>query len=264
MTNKTDYLNINRKSWDARTLVHVHSKFYGMNEVLDGKSTLNDIELQLLGNLKGKSILHLQCHFGLDSISLARLGAQVTGVDFSQKAIEQALELNKKTGQNANFIFSDVYELNLAERFDFIFTTYGVIGWLPDMDRWAKIISKHLKPGGKLIFVEFHPIVWMFDNKFKYIAYNYSKAEEIIEDEKGTYADRNAELNLTTVTWNHSLSEVIGSLIKAGLEIKHFEEYDYSPYNCFEETVEFEKGKFRIKHLGNKIPMIYSLAAEKK
>ena len=264
MLMKEDYLNINRKSWDAQTNIHVHSDFYGTQDVLDGKSSLNDIELNLLANPVEKSILHLQCHFGLDSISLARLGAKVIAIDFSQNAIDHANIINNKTKQDVKFICSEVYELNLDNKFDIVFSSYGVIGWLPDMNRWANIISKHLKPGGKFIFVEFHPIVWMFDKNFERIAYNYSKDEEIVEEEKGTYADKNADVNLTTITWNHSLSEVITSLINAGLEISHFEEHHFSPYNCFEKTEEFEEGKFRIKHLSNKIPMIYSLVAIKK
>ena len=185
MNTKTDYLKINRESWDARTMVHVDSEFYGTAEILAGKTTLNSSELALLGNIQDKKILHLQCHFGLDSISLSRMGASVTGVDFSEKAIEQARVLSQKVKEEIDFICSDVYELKLNQTFDIIFSSYGVIGWLPDMDKWAKIISSHLKHGGKFVFVEFHPVVWMFDNKFEKIEYDYAKKDEIIEEESG-------------------------------------------------------------------------------
>jgi hypothetical protein len=124
--------------------------------------------------------------------------------------------------------------------------------------------NKRLKPNGKFVFAEFHPVVWMYDNDFKEVFYSYFNIEPIIEDESGTYADRNSNITTQTVTWNHSISEVINALIKNGLEIDCFNEYDYSPYNCFNETEEFEKGKYRIKHFLNKIPMVYSLKAIKK
>ena len=264
MKNNSDYLDINKQNWDQRTSVHVNSDFYDLPSFLGGQSSLNDIELNLLGDVKNKSLLHLQCHFGLDTLSLSRLNAICTGVDFSSAAIEEAKKLNTQIGQNSEFICSDVYQLKLHKQFDIVFSSYGVIGWHPDMTKWANVIASHLKPGGQFIFVEFHPIVWMFDNQFQKIAYNYSKENEIIETETGTYADRSSKKVFKSVNWNHSLSEVMGSLLGAGLTIKDFQEYHHSPYNCFEGTEEFEKGKFRIKHLGNKIPMIYSLIAEKK
>ncbi|ESU22671.1 Methyltransferase type 12 [Flavobacterium enshiense DK69] len=261
-----DYLDINKRTWNSKTDVHVTSDFYDVEGFLNGKNTLNEIELSILGDVSGKKILHLQCHFGQDTLSLARLGAKATGVDLSDKAIEKAKELNTKMNLDAQFITCDVYDLpnHLNEKFDIVFTSYGTIGWLPDLDKWAKVINHFLKPGGKLVFAEFHPMVWMFDNDFKEVFYSYFNVETIIEDESGTYADRNAEISAQTVTWNHPLSEVLNALISNGLTIDSFNEYDYSPYNCFNETEEFEKGKFRIKHLGNKIPMVYSLTAVKK
>ncbi|RYE57036.1 MAG: class I SAM-dependent methyltransferase [Sphingobacteriales bacterium] len=265
MEDPSEYLNVNKQSWNNRTASHLKSEFYDVKGFLDGISSLNSIELGLLGNVSGKSILHLQCHFGLDTISLARLGAKVTGVDLSDSAIEAAKELAVKAGVDVAFICCDVYDLpdHLAEEFDIVFTSYGVIGWLPDLGKWAKIISNFLKPGGTFVFAEFHPVVWMFDNNFKEVAYNYFKDEPIIEKESGTYADRQAELELTTITWNHSIAEVLTSLFENSIAVKHFYEFDYSPYNCFSNTVEFEPGKFRISHLKNYIPMVYALKANK-
>lgn len=266
MIAENNYLEINRNSWNNRTESHLKSEFYDLKGFLNGNSSLNDIELNLLGDLQGKSVLHLQCHFGQDTISISRLGAEVTGVDLSDKAIESAKQLAHETQSNANFICCDIYDLpnHLDKQFDIVYTSYGTIGWLPDLDKWAKVISQFLKPGGQFIFVEFHPVVWMFDDNFETIGYRYFNSGAIIETESGTYADRNAEITQSYVMWNHGLSEVINSLIKSGLEINSLDEFDYSPYNCFNKTIEFEPKKYRIEHLDNKIPMVYSVTATKK
>ena len=208
----------------------------------------------------------MQCHFGQDSISLARLGAEVTGIDLSDKAIANAKQLAKETKSNTDFICCDIYELPkyLNRQFDVVFASYGTIGWLPDLDKWAKVISKFLKPKGQFVFAEFHPVVWMFDDNFQNITYRYFNSGAIIESENGTYADKNADISQEYVMWNHGLSEVLSSLIKNGLTINSFQEYDYSPYDCFDHTLEFEPKKYRIKHLDNKIPMVFSLVASKK
>lgn len=266
MLSENNYIEINRRSWNSRTEVHLKSTFYDLESFLKGRSSLNDIEVNLLGDVSGKSILHLQCHFGQDTISLSRLGADATGVDLSDKAIESARVIAKKMNSGAKFICCDLYDLpnHLNEKFDVVFTSYGTIGWLPDLDRWAKIISGYLKPDGKFVIVEFHPVVWMFDDDFENIGYRYFNSGKIIETTSGTYADRSADIEVESITWNHSLSEVVNSLIRNGLEIKSFEEFDYSPYNCFNKTIEFEPGKYRIEHLGDKIPMMYSIEAVRK
>jgi 2-polyprenyl-3-methyl-5-hydroxy-6-metoxy-1,4-benzoquinol methylase len=266
MEPEDNYININRNSWNNLIETHLSSEFYDLDSFLKGETSLNSIELALLGNIKGKKILHLQCHFGQDTISLSRLGAEVTGVDFSDKAIETAKNLATKTKVNAEFICCDIYDLSnhLDQYFDIVFTSYGTIGWLPNIDKWAKIVAKYLKPKGQFIFVEFHPVVWMFDNNFEKIKYNYSNSGAIVEIESGTYADKTSAIHQKYVMWNHSLSEVINSLINNGLELNTLDEYDYSPYNCFANTVEMEPKKYRIQHLENKIPMIYSINATKK
>lgn len=265
MNNANNYLEKNKAAWNSRTDHHFDSVFYDVKSFIEGKNSLNDIELRLLNNVSGKNILHLQCHFGQDSISLARMGAVVTGVDLSDNAIRKANELKEITDTKATFICCDIYELPLYldQQFDMVFTSYGTIGWLPDLDKWAGIISKYLKPGGKFVFAEFHPVVWMFDNDFEKIIYSYSKSNPIIEIEKGTYADKTAPITTEMITWNHGVGEVISNLLKNGLLINSFEEYDYSPYNCFNKMIEFETGKFRIEHLENYIPMVYLLTAVK-
>ena len=266
MENTDNYIELNKATWNKKTEIHVESEFYDNTSFLNGKSTLNDIELQLLGDVSGKKILHLQCHFGQDSISLARLGAKVTGVDLSDKAIEKATELAEKLNADAKFICSDVYEsINvLDEKFDIVFTSYGTIGWLPDLDKWAKVVSHFLKPDGKFIMADFHPVIWMYDNNFKDVFYSYFNIEPIIEVENGTYADKEANVTTKTISWNHPISEILNALIGNDLELNQFNEHDYSPYNCFNETEEFAPNKFRIKHFENKIPMVYSILATKK
>lgn len=261
-----NYIEINRQSWNNRVDAHLKSDFYDVEGFLKGNSSLNAIELDQLGDLNGKKILHLQCHFGQDTLSLGRLGAQVTGIDLSDQAIKRAKELAEKTNSKATFICCDLYDLpnHLTEQFDIVFTSYGTIGWLPDLDKWAKIISHFLKPNGKFVFVEFHPVVWMFDDEFEKVGYRYFNSEAIVEAENGTYADRDAEINQESVMWNHGISEVVNSLLRHQLELDSLDEFDYSPYDCFKNTVEVEPKKFRIKHLDNKIPMVYSIVATKK
>lgn len=263
---KMDYLKKNKESWNQRTMVHVDSDFYDNESFIQGKSSLNSIELELLGDVNGKKILHLQCHFGQDSISLSRMGADVTGIDLSDEAIRTAKDLAQKTGQTTKFICSDVYDLpnHLDEKFDIVFTSYGTIGWLPDLDKWAQVVQHFLKEGGQFVFAEFHPVVWMYDDDFTKVHYNYFNDGPIVETQSGTYADTNADLEIEYITWNHPLSEVFMSLIKAGLTIEQFHEFDYSPYNCFAHTEEVASGKYRIKHFEDKIPMVYSIMAKKK
>ena len=251
-----NYIEINRQSWNKRLETHLESDFYDLNAFLKGKSSLNSIELDLLGNIKGKKILHLQCHFGQDSISLSQLGANVTGVDLSDQSILKAKELAKECNMDTQFICSDIYDLpkHLDEKFDIVYTSYGTISWLPDLDKWAKVISHFLRPDGKFIFVEFHPVVWMFDDDLQKVAYNYFNEKPIVEEESGSYANREADLKNQYVCWNHSISENMNSLIQNKLTINSLDEYDYSPYNALNNMEEFEAGKFRIKHFGNKAP----------
>ena len=194
MNKEDNYLEINRQSWNNRTDTHLKSEFYDLKNFKKGRTSLNSIELELLGDLSGKSILHLQCNFGQDTISLSRLGAEVVGVDLSDKAIKSAKQLSKETSSNTTFICCDIYDLPryLDQRFDIVFTSYGTIGWLPDLNKWAEIISRFLKPNGQFVFVEFHPVVWMFDDNFEKIDYRYFNSGAIIESESGTYADKNA------------------------------------------------------------------------
>lgn len=258
------YLDLNRHSWNLRTDAHLTSDFYDNAGFIAGRNSLNRIERELLGDLKGKSVLHLQCHFGQDTISLTRLGATATGVDLSDRAIEAARDLAVQTGSDAQFICCDIYDLpvHLEGQFDVVFTSYGTIGWLPDLNRWAQVVRHFLKPGGKFLLVEFHPFVWAFDTDFTTIAYDYFNREAIHETQNGTYADREAPIQIEYVSWNHPISEVLNALIQHGLQIISFQEYDYSPYDCFQHTTEAEPGKFCIEKFGRKLPMVYACTAQ--
>ena len=260
-----DYVTINKHSWNNRTEAHLKSAFYDVPGFLQGRSSLQDIELKLLGDVKGKSILHLQCHFGQDTISLARLGAYCTGVDLSDKAIASAKALALQANKEVRFVCCNIYELpqHLDETFDIVFTSYGTISWLPDLQEWGKLINRYLKPGGEFIFAEFHPVVWMFDDQFDKIGYSYFNDAPIIETESGTYADREAAISQEYITWNHSLEDVIMALLNNNLALQDFSEYDYSPQNCFLHAVEEEPGRYRISKLGKRIPMVYALKAVK-
>ncbi|GGG97359.1 type 12 methyltransferase [Parapedobacter pyrenivorans] len=259
------YLEKNRTSWNKRAELHFGSEFYDVKSFLEGKTSLKPIELKLLSDIRGKTILHLQCHFGQDSLSLSRMGAQVTGIDLSDRAIAYAHELAHTMQQDSTFICCDIYDLPnyLTEKFDIVFTSYGTIGWLPDLDRWANIVSNFLKADGRFVFVEFHPYIWMFDDDLNEIRYSYFKEGPIIDFKDTSYTDGKLSEKTEDVSWNHSLSEVINSLIDNGLRINSFEEFDYSPYNIFAGSVEVEKGKFRVKKMGSKIPLVYSLVAVK-
>jgi len=262
-----DYKSINKESWNKRTEIHWDSNFYDNESFIKGKNSLKSIEEDLLGDISGKSILHLQCHFGQDTISMVRMGAAETvGVDLSDKAIEKANELKKITDSKTEFICCDIYDLPqyLDKKFDIVFTSYGTIGWLPDMDRWAGLIARYLKPSGRFVFVEFHPVVWMFDDNFDKVAYDYFNTGPIEESEEGTYTDGAESMgNLDYVMWNHGMGEVVTSLMSAGLRLDTLQEFDYSPYKCFKDTVEIAPDKFRITSLDNLIPMVYALSATK-
>ncbi|HNL82849.1 MAG TPA: class I SAM-dependent methyltransferase [Chitinophagaceae bacterium] len=265
MTNNEQYFSINKDAWNKKTPVHVESSFYNQEAFLNGKNSLNDIELGLLGNIQDKNILHLQCHFGQDTISLSRLGAIATGVDIAENAINIAKQTANQLNLQTQFICCNIYDLSnyLNQKFDIVFTSYGTIGWLPDLDKWAKIINHFLQPNGQFIMVDFHPVVWMFDNDFQQVTYNYFNTGAILENEVGTYANKKTDIQFQTASWNHSIGEILNSLISNQFSINSFDEYDYSPYNCFNNTIEVETNKFRIKHMGNKLPMLYAIKATK-
>jgi 2-polyprenyl-3-methyl-5-hydroxy-6-metoxy-1,4-benzoquinol methylase len=266
MQKQEEYFEANKNLWNQRTIVHKDSSFYNLTGFKTGESVLTPIELVELGDVNGKTMLHLQCHFGMDSLDWARRGAKVTGVDLSDEAIKEATQLNDELKLNATFICCNVLDTSayIKEQFDIVFTSYGTIGWLPDLQPWADMIAERMKPDGIFYLAEFHPVVWMFDNDFTKIEYAYENREVIITENEGTYTDRNAAITGKEYSWNHSISEVLTALINAELKLELFNEHMYSPYPCFRNTVETEKGKWHIKGMEGKLPMVYSLRAVKK
>lgn len=266
MKSAENYLEINRRLWNERTKTHLNSRFYDMQSFKQGESSLKEIELDLLGDINGKSLLHLQCHFGQDTLSLARMGASVTGVDLSDEAVAEAGRISEELNLPARFLCTDLYDLpsHLDEQFDIVFTSYGTIGWLPDLKKWANIVSRFLKPGGKFVFAEFHPVIWMFDNDLSYVQYSYFNKEAIVETEIGTYADKDAPITMESVGWNHSLGEVLDNLLSERLRLITFREFDYSPYNIFPGMTEVDPGKFQLEKWKGKIPLVYALQMSKE
>lgn len=260
-----DYLAINKALWNQRTKIHIDSDFYDMKNFMAGRSSLKFVELDLLGDIHGKKILHLQCHFGQDSLSLARMGADVTGVDLSDEAIREARRIAAELGIQAEFVNCDLYDLHnhLEDHFDVVFTSYGTIGWLPDLDRWAAVVDRYLKPGGQFIMAEFHPVIWMYDPGFTHIEYSYFKEDPIIETEIGTYADKDAPIALDSVSWNHSISETLEALLQRGLLLRTFREYPFCTYDIFPDMVETGPGQYQVRGLEGKLPMVYAFKMEK-
>ncbi|MBL0685623.1 class I SAM-dependent methyltransferase [Aquimarina mytili] len=259
------YFETNKQTWDKKVDVHARSKFYDIEIFKKGKSSLKRYELEALGDVSGKSLLHLQCHFGQDTLSWSRMGAQCTGVDISEKGIELAKQLSEELQLEATFVCCNVLNTSdyIKDQFDIVFTSYGVIGWLPDLKPWARMIAERLEPGGVFYIVEFHPIVWMFDylGETPEIKYGYHQKEVIYEEYKGTYADTNSDMLSKEFGWNHGLGEVVSSLSEAGLDIEYLREYDASPYEIFPGLLEKEKGMFETKD--KLYPLIFAIKAIK-
>jgi len=215
------YFKTNQSLWDQRTEIHKDSDFYQMDAFKKGSTSLQAIELEgIAGEVKGRSLLHLMCHFGQDSLSLVRLGAKVTGIDLSPNAIQLAQSLNEELGLNARFIQSNILGLKekLNEQFDIVYTSYGVLTWLPDLTEWASIVVHFLKPGGTFYMAEFHPMLYMYDHEKQQIGFRYfNKKDPYFEVEEGTYTDANANISHEEYFWCHSLHETIQPLLAQGL-----------------------------------------------
>ncbi|MDE1461665.1 class I SAM-dependent methyltransferase [Spartinivicinus poritis] len=257
-----DYLKINREAWDKRAKVHVDSEFYDVKGFLEGKTSLQEIELIELNDVKGKRLLHLQCHFGLDTMSWARKGAIVTGVDLSSVAINTANHIKRQANIDAKFICSDIYQFNDSEEeinyYDVVFTSYGAICWLPDLNKWAETIAKHLKPGGTFYMVEFHPVYDLVSD------YSYFYLAEPVIDESGTYTENCSGEKTKLATWSHPLSNVVNSLIKAGIQINQLNEFPFSPYKCFDGLIEKESGRYYLDKFKYDMPLVFSILGEKR
>ncbi len=268
------YYDANKELWDefARLHYETESEDYSVKSFLEGQTTLKSYELKEMGNVKGKSLLHLQCHFGLDTLSWAREGATVTGIDISSEGIRLAKLLVKQTKLEAIFIESNLYDLPkvLSERFDIIYTSIGVLCWLNDLKEWGKIIAHFLKPGGFFYIAETHPFSMVFDDQTKDIKelqvyYNYfhdPKPMEFIAD--GSYASDEIKIEpKKEYEWAHSMSDIINSLIEAGLRIEFLNEYPFSTWQQFPFAECGPDGFFRLRNQKAEIPLLFTLKAVK-
>jgi SAM-dependent methyltransferase len=264
-----NYHQANLALWNEWADINAKSKTYDVAGFLAGKDTLTPIELEELGPVAGKTLLHLQCHFGLDTLSWARRGARVTGVDFSDRAVSLAQDLAWQAGLEARFICGDVYALPeaLSGQFDVVYTTYGVLCWLRDLKRWAELIARCLKPGGVFYVADFHPFLYVFDDdhptelrvKHPYF-YRPVPMEWAVH---GSYADREAQVNQPVeYEWAHSLGEIVSVLAEAGLRIEFLHEHRRSVDKiiaCMEQDAE---GWWRLKGESD-LPLMFSLRAVK-
>ena len=265
-------MNTNKELWDKLTKIHHDSEFYDVKGFLEGKQTLDPIELDELPDLTGKTLVHLMCHFGMDTLSLARLGAKVTGVDFSSEAINLASLLADAAGIEAKFVCANVYDTAnvLNEKFDVVFTSGGVIVWLPDLEKWAEVIAESLKPGGFFYIREFHPFSYIFENEGDVteleVKYPYFQGKEpLMFESEGSYADREAKTGMMkTYEWNHPISRIINSLAKAGLRIDFFNEFNFTSYQAMPFLVEGEDGRWYLPENKDAVPMMFSIKATKQ
>lgn len=267
-----DYAKINKKWWNNVTPIHARSELYSLEKFKKGKTSLEKTEIAELPNVKGKTMLHLMCHFGMDTLSWGRRGAIVTGVDISDTSIKLAKKLSREMKVPAKFICSDIYDLPsvLDQKFDIIYTSYGVLCWVSNIKKWAKLISHYLKPGGIFYIVELHPFAGILSSDFK-LEYKYFDHGPFVDDSSGTYTDWNANVKGVTYEWNYTLGDVINSLIEQGLKVEFMHEFPYSMYDQFPGFMEKnkqsfssnKKGEWVLKNKKNQIPLLFSLKATK-
>jgi ubiquinone/menaquinone biosynthesis C-methylase UbiE len=257
-------LEHNKKMWNALTEPHVKSAFYDVAGFKAGKDWLKPLEIAEVGDVRDKSLLHLQCHFGMDTISWGRRGAEVTGIDFSDAAIAQARKLAKETGVKAEFICSDIFALPevLNKEFDIVFTSYGALGWLPDLNKWGKIVAHFLKPGGFFYIAEFHPLFWIFGQKPNPEMCVYeSYFHHTVRFEEGTDYASDFTHKMTSYEWQFTIGDVITALGKEGLCIEYLHEL---PICCFQARKDMKQDKdgwWRLE--GDMIPLTFSIKATK-
>jgi SAM-dependent methyltransferase len=269
-----DALRANRQLWDAWTKIHVASSFYDVETFRNGERgiRLAEYERDEIGSVEGKRLLHLQCHFGLDTLSWARLGATVTGADFSEEGIATARSLAVELGILATFVVANLYGLPeaLDDRFDIVYTSRGVLSWLPDIAGWARVAAHFVKPGGFFYVTEIHPVALAFENEGVgpgelRLAFPYwSRREPLKFDVKGSYADRTAPTTgLIEHAWDHSLGEIVTALIDAGLRIDFLHEFDFVEWPV-EFLVQSDDDRWRLPP-GTKgeLPLFFSLKATK-
>ncbi len=269
--NMDDFSKANRELWDAKVAVHKDSEFYDVKGFLEGKDTLDPIEVEEVGDVAGKALLHLQCHFGLDTMSWERRGAKTVGVDFSGEAVKLARTLATKVGLQTRFIEANIYDLpkHLDEQFEIVFTSGGAIMWLNDLEKWAGVIDHFLIPGGFFYIREFHPFGYVFDDECEEpvlkVRYPYFHGEEPMSYvSENTYSNPEKKMEpKKAYEWNHSISRIINVLTGAGLRIEFFNEFPFTTYQSLPFMIRNEEGRYVLPDGMVSIPWMFSLKASK-
>jgi SAM-dependent methyltransferase len=268
------YRDANRQIWNAWTPYHVRSEFYDVEGFKrgerHGRAGLDALELEAVGDVAGKSLLHLQCHFGLDTLSWARRGATVTGVDFAEEAIRTARALAAEIGLPATFVHSDVYDLpkQLDGEFDIIFASHGVLCWLPHLDAWARVIAHFLRPGGHFHLIEEHPFAGIFDDtrsdgELRACYPYFHEAQPIRSEGEGSYAAPDAPIRSVSYQWVHSMGEIVTALLRARLRIESLEEYPFAAWAKFPWLQQRPDGLWQAPPGQRSIPLMFALRASK-
>jgi SAM-dependent methyltransferase len=270
----TDYRAVNRANWNERAPVHAASPDYAFDRFIADPSFLSNVvrfDRDRLGSLDGLRVVHLQCHIGTDTLSLARLGARaVVGVDFSEPALLEARRLAAATGTDISYVLSDAYDAAAATGgdFDLVYTGVGALGWLPDIKRWARTVRSLLRPGGRLFIREGHPVLWSldYDRQDDLIALHttyFEQPEPLILDEPGTYVTTDHEFACTvTHEWNHGLGEIVTALLEAGLTVTGLVEHDSVPWNALPGRMRaLEHGEWQLRDRPERLPHTYTLQA---
>jgi len=271
------YWEFNRASWDERAPAHAASPDYAYERFVEDPSYLSHIvrfDLPRLGDISGLRGVHLQCHIGTDTLSLARLGAQMTGLDLSPASLAQARELSRRAGPHVEFVEAELYDAVSAlgaGSFDFVFTGIGALCWLPSVSRWAQVVADLLVPGGRLFIREGHPVLWSIEyerpDRLLVLEYPYFEREEaLVWDEPGTYVETDAvfEHNVTH-EWNHGLGEIVTALLDAGMQLTMLVEHDSVPWEPLPgQMVKDEQGEWRLAERPDRAPLTYTLQAIKR
>jgi SAM-dependent methyltransferase len=239
-----DYVAVNRAGWDERAPAHAASPDYALDRFLADPDHLSDVvrfDLSRLGDISGLRGLHLQCHIGTDTLSLSRLGAQMTGLDFSGAAVREARRLVQRVGADVDFVQADVYsavDVLGEQSFDLVFTGIGALCWLPDIRRWARAVSALLRPGGRLFLRDGHPMLWALDptpadGKLTVVCPYFERSEPGMDEDDGTYVETDATFTTTkSYFWNHGLGEIVSALLDEGMQLTMLEEHDSVPWNA--------------------------------
>ncbi|HVA52961.1 MAG TPA: class I SAM-dependent methyltransferase [Acidimicrobiales bacterium] len=261
-------LESNRENWDERVAIHARSRFYDVDGWLRDAPGPDANELEALGDVAGKSLLHLQCHFGMDTLRWARAGALVTGLDFSPLAVDEAIALARRAGlaECSSFVCANVYDAPRAlagERFDVVYVNLGALCWLPDVDAWGEVVSRLLNPGGQLYLHDVHPFSSCFDDDGDRLVYGYF--EEIdrpyVDDGAFTYTDGEGLRSTRTYEWNHSLGEVVSALRARGLVLDSLTEHDWTVFQQYPWLVESTTGHFVVPEGRPRVPLTFTVLA---